>query len=555
MEKKNLLIVVAVLALLNEHGYPNSRRPYGRYSQDHKPVVEQSYANPSILKAESFRHHVDFFNNMEKENIVNYISNAESWEWMKENIPLFECPDKSFEQIYYYRWWTYRKHIKKTPDGFVLTEFLAPVGHAGVHNTISCALGHHIYEGRWLHDQRYIDEYSLFWYRLPPRLPPAATLPTQGGAAGRNNGGPLGPSPQPHFHRYSNWVTDALYNRHLVNQDRDFVVDLLDDFVRDYKRWEKEKLLDNGLLWQYDVWDGMEESISGSRRHKNARPPLNSYMYANAKAISKIAQLAGKADIAREYSDKAAKLKSLVQDLLWDNDAKFFKVRHEDGKLADVLEEIGLIPWYFNLPDRSHEEAWLQILDPKGFLAPMGLMTAERRHPDFRSHGVGTCEWDGAVWPYATTQSLVGLANLLRNYEQNYVSKQDYFNALMTYAGSHRRKGKPYIGEYLDEVTGQWLTRDSDRSRYYNHSAFCDLVITGLVGLVPRDDDTVEVHPLVPADSWEWFCLDNVLYHGKIIAIVWDQTGDKYGKGLRVYADGKEIAHLDTLGRLTGRLP
>ena len=93
----------------------------------------------------------------------------------------------------------------------------------------------------------------------------------------------------------------------------------------------------------------------------------------------------------------------------------------------------------------------------------MGLMTAERRHPDFRSHGVGTCEWDGAVWPYATTQSLVGLANVLRNYEQNYVSKQDYFNALMTYARSHRRKGKPYIGEYLDEVTGQWLTKDSKR--------------------------------------------------------------------------------------------
>ncbi|MHC4423817.1 MAG: MGH1-like glycoside hydrolase domain-containing protein, partial [Planctomycetota bacterium] len=332
--------------------------------------------------------------------------------------------------------------------------------------------------------------------------------------------------------------------------------DLLDDFVHDYKKWEKEKLLDNGLLWQHDVWDGMEESISGSRKHKNARPPLNSYMYANAKAISKIARLAGKADIAREYSDKAAKLKSLVQDLLWDDDAQFFKVRHEDGKLADVREEIGLIPWYFNLPDSGRKKAWLQILDPEGFLAPKGLMTAERRHPDFRSHGVGTCEWDGAVWPYATAQSLVGLANVLRNYEQSYVSKQNYFNTLVTYARSHRRKGKPYIGEYLDEVTGQWLTRDSDRSRYYNHSAFCDLVITGLVGLVPRDDNTVEVHPLSPADSWEWFCLDSVLYHSRIITILWDQTGDKYGKGkgLRIYADGKEIAHSDTLERVTGSL-
>jgi len=37
---------------------------------------------------------------------------------------------------------------------------------------------------------------------------------------------------------------------------------------------------------EYDVRDGMEESISGSRRAKNARPPLNSYMYGNAVVIS-----------------------------------------------------------------------------------------------------------------------------------------------------------------------------------------------------------------------------------------------------------------------------
>jgi hypothetical protein len=75
---------------------------------------------------------------------------------MKDNIPFFECPDKSFEQIYYFRWWTFRKHIKKTPDGFVFTEFLDKVGHSGKYNTTSCALGHHIYEGAWLRDKQYI---------------------------------------------------------------------------------------------------------------------------------------------------------------------------------------------------------------------------------------------------------------------------------------------------------------------------------------------------------------------------------------------------------------
>jgi hypothetical protein len=444
---------------------------------------------------------------------------------MRQNIPFFECPDKSFEQTYYFRWWTFRKHLKKTPDGFVFTEFLDKVGHSGKYNTISCALGHHIYEGTWLHDKRYIDQYARFWY-----------TGHEGGL-------------QPHFHQYSNWGTWALYRRYLVNQDKKFIAGLLDGFLNDYEAWEKERSLENGLFWQYDVRDGMEESISGSRKVKNARPPLNSYMYANAVAISKVAAMLGKKTIAEEYAHKAARTKSLVHMLMWDEEAKFFKVRHPNGKLADVREEIGFIPWYFNLPEPGYEQAWLQFTDPAGFKAPMGITTAERRHPDFRSHGVGTCEWDGAVWPYATSQTLVGLANVLRNYRQHYVSESDYFDALVTYARSHMYKGKPYIGEYLDEIDGTWLKPDSDRSRYYNHSTFCDLVITGIAGLVPRQDDTIVVAPLLPDNTWDWFCFDNVLYHGRILTILWDHNGDKYGKGkgLQIFADGKKYAQSDKL--------
>ena len=486
-----------------------------------------------VLDAGVFKHHVDFFNTMEPENIVNYISNQKSWEWMIENIPFFECPDKSFEQIYYFRWWTFRKHIKKTPDGFVFTEFLDKVGHSGEYNTISCALGHHIFEGTWLHDKRYIDDYARFWYV--------------------GNEGDL----QPHFHHYSNWGTWALYRRYLINRDKAFVTRLLDAFVCDYQAWTKEKGLENGLYWQYDVRDGMEESISGSRKEKNARPPLNSYMYANAMAISKVAELTGKKAIAEKYTQKAARLKLLIHELMWDNDAQFFKVRRPNGELADVREEIGFIPWYFNLPENGHEQAWEQFIDPQGFKAPFGITTAEQRHPQFRSHGVGTCEWDGAVWPYATSQTLVGLANVIRNYQQKYVSRVDYFDSLLTYARSHRYRGKPYIGEYLDEKNGEWLKPDSDRSRYYNHSTFCDLVISGLLGLIPQEDDMVIVDPLIPADAWDWFCLDNVLYHGRMLTILWDRSGEKYGKGkgLHIFADRIEIASSDKFIRVTGEFP
>src|SRR5438128_2670408 len=77
----------------------------------------------AVLKPESFGRYVDAFNADDVEDVVNHVPNAGAWAWMRQNVPLFECPEPEFERVYYYRWWTYRKHLKRTPAGFVLTEF------------------------------------------------------------------------------------------------------------------------------------------------------------------------------------------------------------------------------------------------------------------------------------------------------------------------------------------------------------------------------------------------------------------------------------------------
>ena len=202
---------------------------------------------------------------------------------------------------------------------------------------------------------------------------------------------------------------------------------------------------------------------------------------------------------------------------------RLFEVRKEQGDtLANVMEEIGFIPWYFNMPDSKYNIAWNKLINSKHFNAPVGITTADRNHPDFRTHGCCKCEWDGAVWPFATSQTLTAMANALNNYRNAPVNKADYFTQLEKYVQSQYKNSKPYIGEYMDEKTGQWLT-DDKRGRYYNHSTFNDLIITGLAGLRPRADDVIEVNPLLPDKKWDWFCLDNVLYHGKTVTIIWDK--------------------------------
>ncbi len=79
-------------------------------------------------------------------------------------------------------------------------------------------------------------------------------------------------------------------------------------------------------------------------------------------------------------------------------------------------------------------------------------------------------------------------------------------------------------------------------------------MITGLAGLRPRADGVVEVNPMIPDGKWDWFCLEGAPYHSREITILWDKTGAKFGKGkgLRVFADAKEIAHAPGLGRVSG---
>jgi hypothetical protein len=283
-------------------------------------------------------------------------------------------------------------------------------------------------------------------------------------------------------------------------------------------------------------------------------------MYGNAKALSNMAALLGNDTLKKLYSTKAVQLKKTVQDSLWDNQAAFFKVKYPDGKFCDAREELGFIPWYFNLPDDKAEyaEQWEQLKEEKGFNAPWGITTAERRHPLFRTHGSGHgCEWDGAVWPFATSQTLTGLANLLTNYKnKDGMSAKIFYDELHKYANSMQKRGQPYLGEYQDEKNGEWLKGDNPRSSYYNHSTFCDLVISDLIGIKPRADNVLEVYPLIPQGQWKWFCLDNVLYHGQNISVLWDADGSRYGKGkgLHVYANGKEVAKSANLKHIKAKL-
>jgi hypothetical protein len=660
-----------------------------------EPIKVNNTSKRQILNSGLLRDYLREFNSDDNELYNLSVSNDKAFDFLENNIPFFECPDKEIEKTYYFRWWTFRKHLKETIDGWVITEFLPEVSYAGKHNTICCPAGHHFREGRWLHSRKFLDDYSVFWLR---------------------KGGDI--------RSYSFWAADSIWNYSLIKGDFSLAVDLLPDLVSNYLEWEKSRKDPNGLYWQHDVRDGMEVSISGS----GYRSTINSYQFGDAMAITNIAKIAGQTDVEQTFRQKALTLRILINKNLWDDSAGFYKVGirtseqepkpagilsvkvnddagilgesvpsasvffdktslsalknsqspsssadtsipkmtilprkgetewvqydftkqvtvsslqvywsqdaecrlprewrlfyrknndwypvparirnriypdtynlltmdpittsglkveivcqgtnpvviNQEMHLTDVRELHGYTPWYFDdLPENRMAIAWNQLIDKEGFYAPFGPTSTEQRHPGFRIEYIGhACQWNGPSWPFSTSITLTALANQLNCESQNYIGRADYFNLLRNFALSHRIKKendvkKCWIDENLNPYSGEWLSRAMlqrwgqkpfERGKDYNHSTFCDLIINGLVGVRPQIDDRIIINPLIPENSWDWFCLDGIPYHGRWLTVLWDKTGDHYrkGKGMILLADGQLIAHSTNIQRLEARLP
>lgn len=480
-------------------------------------------------------------------------------EWYKANIPFLEIPDREIQAVYYYRWSTYKRHIRYTDpaNGYLITEFHHAPGYAAPLGGIVAAAGHHIYEGRWLRDTRVLDDYLTYWLRGP-------------GASEKPKTDYLNEDTDDWAHQYSFWAADAAYRRALVTGDRRFVQDLLPDLIRQYDKWGHQYDERLGLYWSVPVWDAMEYTASSYETDpadpyhggRGYRPTLNAYQYGDARAIAEIARWAGDRKTAEKFERRAKDLRTALHRHLWDPEREFFYHKahaeldpHE--RLVSVREQIGYIPWMFGMADAGTEKAWAQLLDPQGFAAPYGPTTAERRSEWFMRDALrGCCRWNGPSWPYSTSQTLTAMANLLNERDQDVVDAGDYYRLLRGYALTQYKDGRPYVAEAHHPDEPRWIYDSRGHSEHYNHSTFNDLVISGLIGLRPRADQKVTVNPLAPKE-WDYFALENVPYHGRNVTVLWDRDGTRYGKGagLRVFVDGVRVAARADLGELTAPVP
>lgn len=469
--------------------------------------------------------------------------------WYEDKIPFFTCSDQQIQDVYYYRWKVFRAHQRDLGErGYVSTEFLDDVGwQLEPWATLNDATGFHINEGRWLRDRRYTDDYIRHMY----------------------NGG--------NDRHFTDYMSDSVWQRYLVDGDVEGVTRHLDSMIDLYGQWDENFDESKGLYWREPLADATEYTISsidascgkdGFTGGEAFRPSINSYMWANAKAIEKIANLTGQDDVASDYAQRAATLKEKFQGDIWNETLEHFIDRHysttECVKYWEPIrgrELVGLVPWMFSMPDdeETYSAAWKHLLNSEELRGSDGMRTVEPSYEYYMQQyrydeatGLRECQWNGPVWPYQTTQVLLGMANLLDNYNQSVVTKTNYLDELRRYTKLHYQPDSTTLDleeDYEPDKPGPIV--GLPRSHHYFHSGYNDLVIGGLVGIRPQPDDTIQINPMIPADSdISSFRLQDLLYHGHNISVEWNASEG----GLSLEVDGEVVASSPTLTRLTASI-
>jgi len=469
--------------------------------------------------------------------------------WYAGKIPLFASSDAALDDVWYYRWGLYRTHQRDLGRwGYISTEFFDDVGwQREPYASLNDASGFHIYEGRWLRDRRYANDYIHFLYR--------------GGGNDRH---------------FSEAIADAVWARYLVDGDRKAATRHLGVMEHVFAQWDDHFDPARGLYWIEPLLDATEYSVASIEASGGKdgffgghafRPSINSYMVANARAISQIAALAGEPITAQAYADKARAIKQSLLQALWNEKLQHFVDRYRSGnehvtawEQTKARELVGYLPWAYGVigSERAYDGAWAALLTPDGLAGPLGLRTVEpsyryymRQYRYDKATGLPECQWNGPVWPFQTTQALMAVEHLLHARKDGPVSRADYWHWLRQYAALHGEGGRLDLQEDYDPANGRAIVGLA-RSHHYFHSGFNDLVITGLAGIVPSAGPDLVVDPLLPKGGLDWFALQDVPYHGHLLTLVYDHDGGHFhqGKGLRAYVDGRLAGSRPDLGAL-----
>ncbi len=507
--------------------------------------------------------------------LANQIKDYQAW--FDSNLAYFDCSDPFIGKMYYHRAYVLRKNMLDPKLGRMRwpTQSEGRWRSTWYPNAISYGAGHQVREARWLRDPAYWQGHLRTWAENEKGdgVYPSHVLP-----AGPSNG------------QYTDWITSTAWDGQLVHPDAQFLSEIVEKLAANVRGWQKtfDPDRDGLLLVDSHWWTGMEYQpsfffFSNFKPSKDFSQPaqqvslervdLTAYNYGNALAVARIYRKLGQPKKAEEFDALAAKISAALLAKMWRPDRQFFmSLKADDKAVADVKEVIGVYPFYFGMVPwgKGYESAWSSIIDPKQFWTKWPVASASQECPAYSQQNwpgdgrAAGCMWNGPTWPHANSLVMTAMARTLRATRDQKISgsplkREHLWELFSSFTRAQFRNQDllyPWTGEFYNGDTGRWKTAERD----YNHSTWLDVLIPDLLGLLPRDDNVIELDPLLPPDRLSYFILDGQRYRGHDVTIVWDAPAagseDHFGdgrKGLDLYVDGKLAASAPRLGRLEWR--
>jgi hypothetical protein len=481
--------------------------------------------------------------------------------WFAENVPYFDAPDPDFKKMWYYRWWIVRFHLTE-PGTADLQGFAFYEGKLGFDNLIGFAVPAQLKELTYLRDPKYGLSQVENSYRNRSRE--GAVLDAPG---------------SPYWgETYSHWIAQALAEFHRVHPlPPETLRALLPAMASDVRAWLGVYDRDGDALPErrrprvtgYDLDILSWWHFNDTKVDPTAEPPalervdFASFVFANAWAVSELAEEVGDAALAAEFSTIADRIRSATLEHLWDEQTSFFYPRQADTHERIPIRELhGFFPFTTLLaPNQPRYVAALRLfVDPDEFWARYPPVITSTHH-----YRRWTWEMDGLtrnIAPHPISMGARTLLQALKHYDQTAVSA-DHFMELMAryndlvYPRVHPNDTtwRPNVHEYYSQWEPYRLSsrpKPSDISHDF-HSMYCSLIVEGVVGLTPRSDAKIELQPL--AQRWEYFLLDGLRYRGRDLTVVWNRPGGErryphYPEGLSLAIDGRVVFTRPTLERV-----
>jgi hypothetical protein len=231
-------------------------------------------------------------------------------------------------------------------------------------------------------------------------------------------------------------------------------------------------------------------------------------------ALSHLAHLVGKEDLAKELERSFERTKPVLNKTFWSPEKKIYAYALDtNGNRVDVASVLATVPMWFKQLDGDQAQSMIEQLARPDHQTDWGMRILSSRDPKYNPGGYHY----GTVWPLFTGWASIGEYRYHRPFPA-YSNLRA--NALLTLNGSLGHDAEVLSGDYFQTLA------TATPHQIWSAAMVVNPLLSGLLGLqADAGSCRLDFSPHVPAD-WSSFSVSNVRVGAMALNLNYQRTPD-----------------------------